>query len=106
MEKLLVLTLPLMVLKTSDSRAVLPNDAKLRKEILDEAHKTQYTIHLGSTNMYQDLKKNYWWSDMKRDIAEYVTRCPSCQQVNAKHQRSARLLQPLNILKWKCIKLQ
>jgi hypothetical protein len=95
-----------MVLKTSDSRAVLPNDAKLRKEILDEAHKTQYTVHLGSTKMYQDLKKSYCWSDMKQDIAEYVTQCPSCQQVKVEHQRLARLLQPLNILEWKWIKLQ
>jgi hypothetical protein len=71
---------------TNDSRVVLPKDDKLRKEILDKAHKAQYTVHLGSTKMYQDLKKIYWWSGMKRDIAEYVARCPTCQQVKAKHQ--------------------
>jgi hypothetical protein len=83
------------------SRVVLPKDDKLRKEILDEAHKTQYTVHPGSTKMYQDLKKIYWWSGMKRDIAEYVARCSTCQQVKAEHQRPAGPLQPLNIPEWK-----
>jgi hypothetical protein len=83
------------------SRVVLPKDDKLRKEILDEAHKTQYTVHPGSTKMYQDLKKIYWWSGMKRDIAEYVARCSTCQQVKAEHQRPAGPLQPLSIPEWK-----
>jgi hypothetical protein len=65
---------------------VLPEDDKLRIEILEKAHKTQYTIHPGSTKMYQDLKKIYWWSGMKRDIIEYIARCAICQQVKAKHQ--------------------
>jgi hypothetical protein len=83
------------------SRVVLPKDDKLRKEILDEAHKTQYTVHPGSTKTYQDLKKIYWWSSMKRDIAEYVARCSTCQQVKAEHQRPVGPLQPLSIPEWK-----
>jgi hypothetical protein len=63
---------PYGILRTSDSRAVLPKDDRLRKEIMEEAHKTHYIVHPGSTKMYQDLKRNYWWSGMKRDIAEYV----------------------------------
>jgi hypothetical protein len=74
---------------------VFPKDAKLRKEILDEVHKTQYTVHLGSTKTYQDLKKKYWWSSMKRDIVKYVSRCVICQQIKAEYQRLARPLQPL-----------
>jgi hypothetical protein len=89
------------ILRTSDSRAVLPKDDRLRKEIMDEAHKTHYTVHPGSTKMYQDLKRNYWWSGMKRDIAEYVARCLKCQQVKAEHQRPAGPLQPLIIPEWK-----
>jgi hypothetical protein len=54
------------ILRTSDSRAVLPKDDRLRKEIMDEAHKIHYTVHPGSTKMYQDLKRNYWWSGMKQ----------------------------------------
>ena len=70
----------------NDSRVVLLKDDKLRKEILDEAHKVQYTVHPRSIKMYQDLKKIYWWSGMKQDIAEYVVRCSICQQVKAEHQ--------------------
>jgi hypothetical protein len=92
---------PDVILRTSDTRAVLPKDDRLRKEIMDEVHKTHYTVHPGSTKMYQDLKRNYWWSSMKRDIAEYVARCSECQQVKAEHQRLVGPLQPLSIPEWK-----
>jgi hypothetical protein len=51
--------------------------------------------------MYKDLKTRYWWYGMKRDIAEYVSLCDTCQRVKAKHQRPAGLLQPLKIPEWK-----
>jgi hypothetical protein len=51
--------------------------------------------------MYKDLKTHYWWYGMKRDIAEYVSLCDTCQQVKAEHQRPAGLLQPLKIPEWK-----
>jgi hypothetical protein len=89
------------ILRMGDCRAVVPNNAELRKEILDEAHKTMYTVHPGNTKMYKDLKKNYWWSGMKRSIAEYVARCPSCQLVKAEHQRPAGKLQSLDVPMWK-----
>jgi hypothetical protein len=73
------------VIKTKDGSTVVPNDAELRKEILNEAHQTWYTIHPGNTKMYQDLKKKFWWCGMKRNVAEYVARCPSCQLVKAEH---------------------
>jgi hypothetical protein len=47
------------------------------------------------------LKTHYWWYGMKRDIAEYVSLCDTCQRVKAEHQRTAGLLQPLKILEWK-----
>jgi hypothetical protein len=89
------------LLRTNDSRMVLSKDDKLRTEILEKAHKTQYIVHPGSTKMYQDLKKIYWWSGMKWDIAEYIARCATCQQVKAEHQQLAGPLQPLSISKWK-----
>jgi len=67
------------LLRTGDARTVIPKDAELKKDILDEAHKTKYTIHPGNTKMYQDLKKKFWWRGMKRDIAEYVAQCHVCQ---------------------------
>jgi hypothetical protein len=51
--------------------------------------------------MYQDLKKRFWWYGMKREIAEYVAVCDSCQRIKAEHHRPAGLLQPLHIPQWK-----
>ncbi|RVW59010.1 Transposon Tf2-2 polyprotein [Vitis vinifera] len=53
------------------------------------------------TKMYKDLRQNYWWSGMKRDIAQFVAQCLVCQQVKAEHQRPAGSLQPLAIPEWK-----
>ena len=51
---------------------VVPKNVELRQQILDEAHLSRYSIHLGSTKMYQDLKQHYWWTKMKIEIARYV----------------------------------
>nr|AAU10720.1 hypothetical protein [Oryza sativa Japonica Group] len=70
--------------------------------ILKEAHDTLYSIHPGSTKMYQDLKEKFWWASMKCEIAEYVAVCDVCQRVKAEYQKPAGLLHPLKILesKW------
>jgi len=88
-------------LKTSNGRAVVPSNAELRRDILDEAHQTRYTVHPGNNKMYQDLKKRFWWRGMKKDIAEYVAQCHSCQLVKVEHQRPAGLLKPLAVPMWK-----
>ena len=82
-------------------RICVPGDAGIRREILDEVHTTPYSLHPGTTKMYHDLKSLYWWSGMKRDVVDYVSRCLTCQQVKAEHQRPAGLLQPLRIPEWK-----
>ena len=51
--------------------------------------------------MYQDLKRQYWWEGMKRDVTNFVAKCMVCQQVKAEHQRPSGLLQPLPIPEWK-----
>ena len=51
--------------------------------------------------MYKDLKKNFWWEGMKREIATYVSQCLTCQQVKAEHQKLLGLLQPLPVPQWK-----
>ncbi|WVZ74548.1 LOW QUALITY PROTEIN: hypothetical protein U9M48_022716, partial [Paspalum notatum var. saurae] len=71
--------------------------SSLRELILGEAHDSAYSIHPGSTKMYHDLKTRFWWYGMKRDVAEYVALCDTCQRVKAEHQRPARLLRPLRI---------
>jgi hypothetical protein len=49
-----------------NNRIVVPKDHQLRKQILDEAHLSKFSIHPGSTKMYQDLRQNFWWTRMKR----------------------------------------
>ena len=60
-----------------------------------------FTMHPRSNKMYQDLKQNYWWKGMKRDVTDYVSKCLTCHQVKAKHQVSSRLLNPIPIPQWK-----
>ena len=64
-------------------RVCVPDDNDLRKVILEEAHSGYFAIHPGSTKMYQDLKMSFWWSGMKRDVSEFVTKCLVCQRVKA-----------------------
>ena len=73
----------------------------MREQLLIEAHETPYSVHPGTTKMYQDLKKGYWWPGMKKDVVRFVEKCLTCQQVKAEHQRPAGTLQPLEIPEWK-----
>ncbi|GKD46393.1 putative reverse transcriptase domain-containing protein [Tanacetum coccineum] len=50
----------------------VPLKGEVRTLIMDEAHKSKYTIHPGADKMYYDLRDRYWWSGMKKDIAEYA----------------------------------
>jgi hypothetical protein len=61
-----------------NNHIVVPKDHQLRKQILDEAHLSKFSIHPGSTKMYQDLRQNFWWTRMKREIAKYVSECDTC----------------------------
>jgi hypothetical protein len=79
----------------------VPEITSLRETILKEARGSDYSIHLGSTKMYQDLKLKYWWYGLKRDVAVNVAMCDVWQRVKAEHQRPARLLHPLKIPEWK-----
>ena len=73
-------------------RLVMPVSAELKRELVDEAHRTRYTVHPGTTKMYKDLKRHFWWSGMRTEIVEYVAKCFTCQQVKAEHQRPAGTL--------------
>ncbi|GJU23172.1 putative reverse transcriptase domain-containing protein [Tanacetum coccineum] len=69
--------------------------------IMDEAHKSKYSVHPGADKMYYDLRYRYWWPGMKKDIAECVSRCLTCLKVKAEHQRPSGLLQQPKIPIWK-----
>nr|GFA21206.1 putative reverse transcriptase domain-containing protein [Tanacetum cinerariifolium] len=79
----------------------LPCYGDLRSVIMHESHNSKYSIHPGSKNMYQDVKKLYWWPNMKADIATYVSKCLTCARVKAKHQRPSGLLVQPAIPEWK-----
>ena len=82
-------------------RVCVPDYNELRKSILEEAHSGSFAIHPDSTKMYRDLKMSIWWSGMKRDVSEFVTKCLVCQRVKAEHQVPSGLLQPIRIPEWK-----
>ena len=73
-------------------RVCIPNDNELKKSILEEAHCVSFAIHPGSTKMYQDLKTSYWWSGMKKDVKDFVTKYVVCQKVKVEHQIPSGLL--------------
>ena len=51
--------------------------------------------------MHHDLRAIYKWEVLKRDIKEYVAKCPISQQVKAEHLKSGGLIQDIQILTWK-----
>ena len=82
-------------------RIVVPQLTDLREEIFREFHCSRFAVHPGGTKMYQDLRRQYYWSGMKRHVGDFVRRCLTCQQVKAEHQKPVGLLQPLEVAEWK-----
>ncbi|KAL0453903.1 UNVERIFIED_CONTAM: Transposon Ty3-G Gag-Pol polyprotein, partial [Sesamum latifolium] len=74
---------------SNGKRMCVPNVEELRIEIMHEAHYAPYAMHPGSTKIYRDLRPYYWWPAMKKDVAEFVAKCLTCQQVKAEHQAPA-----------------
>ncbi|GKE73608.1 putative reverse transcriptase domain-containing protein [Tanacetum coccineum] len=83
------------------NRSWLPFFGGLRDLIMHESHKLKYSIHPGSDKIYQDLKKLYWWPNMKAIIVEYVDKCLTCSRVKAECQKPSGLLIQPEIPTWK-----
>ncbi|GKC52870.1 putative reverse transcriptase domain-containing protein, partial [Tanacetum coccineum] len=64
----------------------LPLFGNLKDLIMHESHKSKCSIHPGFEKMYQDLKKLYWWPNMKAIIAEYVGKCLTCSRVKDEYR--------------------
>jgi hypothetical protein len=77
---------------------VVPKDFELHRKIMDEAHCSRHSIHPGTNKMYQDFKKSFWWTIMKREIVRYMSECDTCRRLKVDQLRPARNLQPLSIL--------
>ncbi|GJU19365.1 putative reverse transcriptase domain-containing protein [Tanacetum coccineum] len=86
-------------------RIWIPSVGGVRKLIMDEAHTSRYSIHPGADKMYHDLRDLYWWPGMKRDIAEYVSKCLTCSKIKAEHQKPSGLLRQPEIPEWKWEKI-
>ncbi|GJX08886.1 reverse transcriptase domain-containing protein [Tanacetum coccineum] len=86
-------------------RLWVPLVGSVRTMIMDEAHRSKYSVHPGADKMYHDLRDMYWWPGMKRDIATYVSKCLTCSKVKAEHQRPLGLLQQPEIPEWKWDKI-
>nr|GEU47631.1 putative reverse transcriptase domain-containing protein [Tanacetum cinerariifolium] len=87
------------------NRSWLPLFGNLRDFIMHKSYKSKYSIHPGSDKMYQDLKKLYWWPNMKAIIVEYVEKCLTCTRVKAECQKPSGLLVQLEIPTWKWEKI-
>ena len=92
-----------------DSRGLLtqcgrvwgPMSGGVRQRLLEEAHKSKFSIHPGATKMYRDLRMCYWWPCIKQEVAGYMEQCLTCGKVKAEHQRPHGKVQPLPIPMWK-----
>ena len=82
-------------------RLCVPDGRGLKKEIMEEAHSSAYVMHPRSTKRYHTLREHYRLRGMKKDVAEFVSRCLIFHQVKVEHQRPAGLLQSLPIPRWK-----
>ena len=67
------------------SRICVPEIGELKREIMEEAHSSEYAMHPGSTKMYHTLREHYWWKGMKKESADFVSRCLTCHQVKAEN---------------------
>ncbi|GKB71039.1 putative reverse transcriptase domain-containing protein [Tanacetum coccineum] len=85
-------------------RSWIPCRGNLRELIMHESNKSKYSVHPGSDKMYQDLKKLYWWPNMKAEIATYVNKCLTRSKVKAECQKpSGLLVQPESSRNWENI---
>ena len=65
----------------------IPDVDNLREEILNEVHFVAYSVHPGVTKMHHSIRDLYWWDGLKKDVADYVSKCLTCQRVKAEHQK-------------------
>ena len=84
-----------------DGRLCVPQTRDLVKTILEEAHHSKLTIHPGGDKMYKDIKRVFFWNGMKKDVAEFVSKCLMCQQAKPEQKKPGGLFHPLEVPQWK-----
>ncbi|WMV29808.1 hypothetical protein MTR67_023193 [Solanum verrucosum] len=73
--------------QVSVGRLYVLNVGELRQQILTEAHNSRYSIHPGATKMYHDLQEVFWLNRMKRDIVDFMAKCPNCGNVQVEYHK-------------------
>ncbi|GJZ98213.1 putative reverse transcriptase domain-containing protein [Tanacetum coccineum] len=84
-----------------NNQSWVPCFGDLRALIMHESHKLKYSIHPRSDKMYQDLKRLYWWPNIKAEIATYVSKRLTCAKVKIDYQKPSGLLVQPEIPQWK-----
>ncbi|GJY06116.1 putative reverse transcriptase domain-containing protein [Tanacetum coccineum] len=90
-----------IMIKIRQKCLVIPRYGDRKNRDYTNPHKSKYTIHPVPEKIYQDMKKLYWWPNMKADVATYVSKCLTCAKVKAEHQRPSGLLVQPTIPEWK-----
>ncbi|XP_056695126.1 uncharacterized protein [Spinacia oleracea] len=70
---------------------------ELKRHLMDEGHNTPYYVHSRGDKLYKDLKQINWWPNMKREVAEFMSKCLTCQKVKIDHKRPMGKVQPLDV---------
>ena len=81
-----------------EGRIYMPNNKKIREEILKENHDSVDVGHSEQYRMLELLKRIYWWPGLKKDVKKYVQECFKCQQNKVQYQRKVEELHSLEIL--------
>ncbi|KAG0462325.1 hypothetical protein HPP92_020801 [Vanilla planifolia] len=68
---------------TFRGRWCVPSHQEFRERILREAHYGTLAMHPGEVKMYRNLRSVFWWRGLKTDVAAFVRKCLTCQQVKA-----------------------
>jgi hypothetical protein len=77
-----------------EERLGVPKKEDLKKNILNEAHTSRYSIHPRSTKMYHYLTQQLWWTRMKSEAARYMSECDTYRKVKADYMKSGGLSYP------------
>ena len=78
-------------------RLYVPDDRELRSDLLVEAHDSKVSGHLGGRKTLSQLRRSYYWPEMRKEVIEYVSSCLACATNKPSNQRAAGLLHPLPI---------